>query len=182
MPYLIDGHNLIGQMQSIQLGDDDDEAQLVAMLRLFVNRGRTTRIVVVFDAGVRGHPGGLGGYGVEVEFAYAPETADARLVKRIAELRQPKSWQLVSSDREVVQAAKRRSMPVIPAHEFARRLEAGLRHEPKAADPDAKPNLTVAEHELPEWLALFGIDLAEAEREDLPLPPPRARSKKRRKK
>jgi uncharacterized protein len=180
VPLLIDGHNLIGQMESIRLGDEDDEAQLVQMLRLYAGRSRGGRVIVVFDGGVRGHPGGLSGQGVEAEFAYPPETADTRLVKRIAELRQPKSWQLVTSDREVAAAARRRSLTVISAQEFARRLEDGLRRPKPAPNPDAKPNLGVAAHELPEWLELFGISMEEAEREDLPLPPPQeARSKRK---
>ena len=38
MPFLIDGHNLIGRMPGISLDDPDDEARLVAQLRAFCAR------------------------------------------------------------------------------------------------------------------------------------------------
>lgn len=170
MPLLIDGHNLIGQLTTIRLGEDDDEALLVTLLRRYV-RNRNARLIVVFDRGMPGHTRRLDGGGVEVIFVPAPGSADDELIRRLQELRQPASWQLVSSDREVAQVAKRRGVVVIPAQEFADRLESGLRAPLPRPDPDAKPLLKVGEHELPEWLALFGIDPADAEREDLPLPP-----------
>lgn len=169
MPLLIDGHNLIGQMATIRLGDDDDELQLVQLLRLYRNRRADERIVVIFDGGVPNHPARLDGYGIETEFALTPNNADQLLIQRISSLSTPNRWQLVTSDREVVRAARRRGMTVISAQEFGRRLDVlhGLPMLPKP-NPDAKPRLKVDEHELDEWLELFGIDPADAERVDLP--------------
>ena len=54
MPLLIDGHNLIGRLPDLRLDDPQDEAKLVARLRVY--HARTgKRVTVVFD---RGLPGG----------------------------------------------------------------------------------------------------------------------------
>jgi len=55
MEWLIDGHNVIGQMPDIGLDDPDDEQKLLWRLRRY--RARTgRRIVVVFDPGGAYHP------------------------------------------------------------------------------------------------------------------------------
>ena len=48
MPYIIDGHNLIPKIPGINLGDIDDEVQLIKMLQDFC-RLRRTRVEVYFD-------------------------------------------------------------------------------------------------------------------------------------
>jgi hypothetical protein len=40
MPYLIDGHNLIPKIPGMNLGDVDDETQLIEMLQEFCRRRR----------------------------------------------------------------------------------------------------------------------------------------------
>ena len=83
MPFLIDGHNLIGRLPDLHLDDPDDEAKLVARLRTFCAR-TGKRVTVVFDYGL---PGGysreLSGGGVEVVFAPAGRTADGILGERV---------------------------------------------------------------------------------------------------
>lgn len=50
MHWLVDGHNLIGQMPNLRLSDTNDEAQLLEYLRRY--RARTGhRLTVIFDAG-----------------------------------------------------------------------------------------------------------------------------------
>src|SRR5687768_16181614 len=104
MPYLIDGHNLIGQMPTIRLDDPDDEAKLVMVLQRFAMR-RQVSVSVVFD---RGHYGRqtLGGSGVNVRFARSPSDADAMITSFLNHVSRPAEWVLVSSDREIVAVAQ----------------------------------------------------------------------------
>ncbi len=103
---LIDGHNLIGAnvFDDIHLADEDDEAKLVARLRVWKSRYKG-KMTVVFDRGI---PGGidrkLGGAGVEVIFAADPQQADD-LIRRRLRKRAP-GLILVTNDDELVQAAK----------------------------------------------------------------------------
>ncbi|NPA90551.1 MAG: hypothetical protein GXO55_03740 [Chloroflexi bacterium] len=152
MPYLIDGHNLIGTglLPGISLSDEDDEAKLVRLLRRFQPRVKT-HITVVFD---RGLPGGfsssLSGGGVEVIFAGATgQTADEVIKARIRRARHPEALRVVTNDGDVQNLARRRGCKVIRAHRFAREL---LR--PLSAS-SAREDVRLSPEEVEEWLALF---------------------------
>ncbi len=157
MPYLIDGHNLIGALPDIELTDPHDEAKLVLKLRGWAARKRT-RIVVVFDGGL---PGGrsrtLSGGPIEAIFAARGHTiADRVIIARLRRLPDPGNWTVVSSDHEVLDFARRRGARVLTAQEFAERLE------PQLAAP-SKPE-RLSPEEIADFLALFGLGQEEAER------------------
>jgi predicted RNA-binding protein with PIN domain len=156
MPILIDGHNLIGQLPGISLADPDDEAQLVMLLRRYAARRRGRKLIVIFDGGVYGHPENLNGYGVEARFARAPADADAELIRRIRAIRRRDEWLVVSSDRAVAGEAQARGIPVLSAHEFARRLAA--MGGPKATLRDKRNDRPLSRAEIEEWMRLFGVE------------------------
>lgn len=155
MPYLIDGHNLIGQMPTIRLDDPDDEAKLVMVLQRFAMR-RQVSVSVVFD---RGHYGRqtLGGSGVNVRFARSPSDADAMITSFLNHVSRPAEWVLVSSDREIVAVAAAVGARVITSHEFA-----GILVEMDAPRPfdseRAQAHAHVRPEQVDEWLDLFGVD------------------------
>lgn len=161
MPLLVDGHNLIGQLPQLRLSDQDDEFQLVLLLRSYATQKRGRRVVVIFDGGVRGHPANLNGYGVECHFAFAPRDADAELIKRIRAMKQKGEWQVVTSDRAVAGEARVRGIPVISAQEFARRLQTAP--NPQTSLREKQSDRPLSPEEIKEWLRLFGIDEGEAE-------------------
>lgn len=151
MPYLVDGHNVIGTglLPNISLADEDDEIKLVQLLRRYYARVRTP-ITVVFDKGL---PGGrakaLSGGGVEVIFASAVgQTADAVLISRIRRTRHPASLRVVTSDRRVQAVAQAHGCRVISAQAFAHELTAPLPEVPK-------DDIRLTEEEVEEWLRLF---------------------------
>lgn len=163
MPILIDGHNLIGQLPGLRLSDPDDEAQLVQLLRRYAARRRGRKLVVVFDGGVRGHPGDLNGYGVEAHFAYAPANADSELIRRIRAVRRRDEWLVVSSDRAVAGEAKAHGIPVLSAQEFARRLSA--LDQPRASLREKRNDRPLSKGEIEEWLRVFGVHEVDDEEE-----------------
>lgn len=157
MRYLIDGHNLIGQLPELSLADEHDEAQLVLLLRQFA-AGRKARITVVFDHGM---PGGrsndLSGGTVETVFAGSHTNADRILRERIGSEKQPGQVIVVSNDHEVIAAAKTRKMAVTRSSDFAVQLKmAAPRPARRNAPPASEPRLSDAE--VDEWLHLFGQD------------------------
>ena len=84
MPLLIDGHNLIGSgaLADISLDDEDDEAKLVARLRVWRSKAKD-QMTVVFDHGITGGKSlTLSGAGVNVIFARNPQDADQLIRKR----------------------------------------------------------------------------------------------------
>lgn len=165
MNFLIDGHNLIGQMPGISLADPDDEWKLVLILRRYAVAKRGRKLIVVFDNGVYGHPGNLNGFNVTCHFARSPQDADTQLAKRIRATARPREWTLISSDRAVAQVAQDRGMRVISSHDFAKQLVTGPQPRPDEEKPRAG---TMGNAELNEWLVLFG------EAPELPPEPPPA--------
>lgn len=154
MPYLIDGHNLIGQLPDISLDDPNDEAKLVQKLRGFAAR-TGKRITVIFDAGLPGGKSHLSNQPVEVIFASSPGIADRLLLNRIEAIRDPGNWTVISSDREVLGVAKRRGMRCITSAEFAQKLSAPARKPRRDGDkpPGDRP---VSPAEVDYWLEIFG--------------------------
>lgn len=151
MPYLIDGHNLIGQMRDLSLDDPQDEAKLVERLKQFAAR-KGKRCVVVFDNGL---PGGLSRdlstSSVQVVFAHGGTTADAIIRERLRSLPDPTNWTVVSADREISRAAERRRVTVIAPADFAAALTG-----PATPDRDEDPNPRLSPDEIDDWLRLFG--------------------------
>ncbi|MDX1662594.1 MAG: NYN domain-containing protein [Candidatus Promineifilaceae bacterium] len=173
MHYLIDGHNLIARMPDINLSDPDDEAQLILRLRSWISGSRKRTVTVYFDGGL---PGGrahdLSGQRLDVIFASQGRPADELLVRRIRRVQNPPEYTLVSADREIVTAAEKRKMPVIPPETFAAGLDESAPQEPDRTPATERPLLS--EDEVALWLDIFGPE------PELPPSPPGSRSVRRR--
>ena len=148
MPFLIDGHNLIGQTPGLRLDDPDDEQKLIELLRAYLARTRKSG-TVFFD---RGLPGGAGRWStasLEVRFVPLPKTADDAIADRLRKAHNPRGLVVVTSDAEVAAAAKHAGALVRDAASFARDLMA-----PSPSTPGQKQTgLSAAE--VDEWEALF---------------------------
>jgi predicted RNA-binding protein with PIN domain len=150
MPYLIDGHNVIGQMPGLSLADPDDEAKLAALVRRWCAR-ENRKAVLIFDGGLPGGPSSLSNGDVAVIFASERHnTGDDLLLNRIRDEKNPTGLIVVSSDQRIVTAAKGRRMAVVPAREFGRAL-AGI---PQAGKTAAKEQ-GLGGDEVAEWEKLF---------------------------
>jgi len=149
MPYLIDGHNLIGQMDDLHLDDPDDEAKLVARLRTTCARERK-RVTVVFDRGLPGGPSALSGGGVTVVFAPSGGSADGILRERIRSARDPRGLIVVTSDRAVADVARANGARVMGAAAFAAQLD--------PAPGEDKPEGTLSPKEVDAWMREFERD------------------------
>src|SRR5690349_6227976 len=102
MPYLIDGHNLIGQMPGLSLADPDDEQRLIAQLRAYLSRVNK-KATVIFDKGLPGGGGKWSTPALEVRFAPHPKTADDLIKDRLLRERNPRGLVVVSGDRELIE-------------------------------------------------------------------------------
>jgi predicted RNA-binding protein with PIN domain len=174
MHYLIDGHNLIAKMADIDLDDPNDEALLVLRLRSWVIGSRKRRATVIFDGGL---PGGRSRFHssdqLGVIFASEGRTADALLIRRMQKAKNPAEYTLVSSDQEVIDAARARHVRHLTSEAFASRLSEFGQQEKREPTPEApgeaqKP--AVSQEEVAEWLALF--DAAPKMRREAPQPRP----------
>jgi len=164
MQWLIDGHNLIGQMPNLRLDDPNDEEKLLGYLRRF--RARTGhRLTVIFDAGYAYQSGSKQNRGgISVQFVSSGHIADQALVRRIRKVRNPQemmvvtsdqavAMMVVTSDQAVAQVARQAGVRVTSAGEFAQQL---LQISPTEQNDPADVNLSP--DEVDEWLDIFNQD------------------------
>jgi hypothetical protein len=154
MQWLIDGHNLIGQMPGLRLDDPDDEAKLIEYLRRY--RARTGHIItVIFDPGQvyrtaeTKKQGGL-----TIQFAAPGQTADHLIIRRLRQVQNPPALTVVTSDRAVQQAARQVRVRVITSADFARQLLQELMGSADDEQTD-RINRQLSPDEVDEWLTLF---------------------------
>ncbi len=153
MKVFIDGHNLIGQMPNLSLADPDDEAKLLEHLRRY--RSRTGHSLTVFfdpGAGYRAaEKKGQGG--ITVQFAPHGLTADRLIIRRLRGVKNPQEVIVVSSDREVQQAARQARVRVLTSQEFSLKLFASPGEIEEEAGTQA--DVSLSDEEVQAWLALF---------------------------
>ena len=122
MPLLIDGHNLIGQMQDLSLSDPNDEEKLIVRIRAIAELTKK-RITLVFDpdplnmAPPVGH--GKSQYGsLTVIFAAPGQKADDVIRHHVGEVKDKQGLVVVTSDRAVADYTRRCGVRVQSSTEF----------------------------------------------------------------
>ena len=151
MPYLIDGHNLIGHMRDIRLNDPEDEARLIQMLSSFLNRVQKSGIVY-FDQRAPGVQGKHRRGRLQVEFIAAPYTADHAIQNKLRQLKgEAHNYTIISSDHEVIQTAKERGAQVIESHKFIQQFL----EFPSVRDKNEKPERILTSEEIRYWQKQF---------------------------
>lgn len=157
MHYLIDGHNLIARTPGLSLADPDDEAKLTQLLKRWALADARRKVTVIFDAGLpAGEARHLSGGGVKAFFAPDNSSADALIIRRIAQLTNPAEHTVVSSDAAVLAAAQRRRVPTQRSEAFAVAMLNDRHFSDKDKPPAGRPEPNLSPDELQEWLTLFG--------------------------
>jgi predicted RNA-binding protein with PIN domain len=148
MPYLIDGHNLIGFFPGLDLSDPEDERKLLEILEEF---GRSTRrkSVVYFDRGREGMgPLSVSGRMVKAHFILPPRRADDAILDFLRGRNDAWHFTVVSSDSEIRVRTRRMGAKGISSRAFARQVLEAAHRRNQEEDPDPPINLE-------EWLRLF---------------------------
>lgn len=150
MPYLIDGHNVIGQTPGLSLSDPDDEVKLTALVRRWCIREKR-KATLIFDGGLPGGVSKLSNADVTVVFASDKHTiGDDLILNRIRAEKNPAGLIVVSSDQKIVNAAKQRRMTVLSAVEFGKGLL-----KVKQAEAASTKETGLSKEDLSEWEQLF---------------------------
>jgi predicted RNA-binding protein with PIN domain len=150
MRYIVDGHNLIPNVPGLSLEQLDDEQELVKRLLRFCQQG-AHQVEVYFDQASAGQDGARNFGRVTAHFVRSGQTADSAISRRLHTLgRSARQWCVVSSDRSVQSAARLAQAKVMPAQEFALRLQVS----PVQAEPEPRTN-PPSPSEVDEWLRIF---------------------------
>lgn len=186
MHYIIDGHNLIGKMPDISLKDPDDEVKLTMRLKSWVAESKKRQVTLFFDGGTMGsHLNRLSSRNLKVIFAPSGKTADSLIINHLRKLKNPREYTLITSDQEIINAAKSLRIRAMLSEEFIERMgfvfvEREAKGEVKTAVSAEKPeDPTLSETEVQEWLDLFGpVPTAPkrkpSQRKDPPPTPPKS--------
>ena len=152
MPYMIDGHNLIGKIPGLKLDDLEDEQELIKLLQEYcLQTGKNAEIY--FDKSATGHARASVHGRVTARFVRSGETADEAISRHLKRLgNEAANWTVVSSDAQVQRAAKRARARVIPSETFSTDLLA------ESASPGSSDTPTISDDEIDEWMDLFGGD------------------------
>ena len=155
VPYLVDGNNLIHAFR--KTGTETGREGLCALLSAYVNRGET--VTVIFDgppppAGMERQ---IAETGVLAEFS-GHKPADGRIIQLIGENTAPRRLHVVSTDREIRRAARRRRCKVHRSEHFVDDvLRANRPRRPRVREPKEK-RTGLSEEQTRRWLAEFGYE------------------------
>lgn len=157
MPVLIDGYNLLRSIQKIDSFESLDEAALCRILSEFLGRSRD-RGQIIFDGIGPPDKTELGGIRkIEVFFSGEHRDADTIIIEKIQSNTAPRSLIVVSSDRQLRDAAKHRKATSLTSDEFWFSVCKILEQRPPTPEPrEKRKGLTEAETD--QWLDAFGFD------------------------
>ena len=150
MPYLIDGHNLIGILPDISLSDIDDEMALFNLLETYFKATRK-KAIVYFDKGNSLNSHNVIGAFVKAEFIKKPSSADEAIILKLKQLgKNAKNYTIVTSDQWIVNYARSSEASVITSTNFSKLLFPQMKSSSNLSNP---PNLDVDY-----WLNIFKKD------------------------
>ncbi len=158
MPYLIDGYNLLWAIQK-----NGDESEPISDIQLCHIVGRYLKRIsdkgeIVFDG--CGPPDKRDFYNVsnlDVVFVGTGCDADTAIENKIQANTAPKRLVVVSSDRRIRDAARRRKSITVKSDAFW--LEVGMElSKRRGSNEPAEKQRGLSESETDRWVELFGLD------------------------
>lgn len=147
---LVDGYNVLltgGAVTNLR----EARETLVREIEAYCARtGRRARLY--FDS----REGPLRGQTTHVEVIYVPAgtTADAAIIETVTATQDRTAYCVVTSDREIADAARRHKMAVIPSDRFRR----ALLETPPGLDLSTQKRDGISEGEAKAWLREFGME------------------------
>jgi predicted RNA-binding protein with PIN domain len=152
---LIDAYNVLHATMPAVLAGLDEEGLCVAIQRSAYRRHRA---IVVCDGRVKPlGPEASPVDGVELVYSGSTRTADDVIIDRIDASHTPRRLVVVSTDREIRAAARRRRCTSVTSDDFVARVAETLDRTP-APPRDAKPHGPLTGDQVDRWLKHFGID------------------------
>ncbi len=158
VPYLIDGNNLMFALSEVH-----GEVGRQGLCRLLCDLAAAAqRVHVVFDGPPPDGPANQGDQtSLTVDYA-GGRTADAIILEHIAAESAPRRLTVVSTDREIRKAARRRRCGVQTSEQFARMLlrviQAKRTAKSRRADEPKEKRSGLNDQQTRNWLREFGLE------------------------
>ncbi len=156
MPYLIDGYNLLWRIHNG--GESVSDIQLCRAIDRYLDIQRQ-RGTMVFD-GI-GPPDKSDFFSLDslsVQFVGEHTDADSVIEYQIEQSTAPKLLNVVSSDRRVRDAAKRRKAGVILSEQFWSMVKVALSKGSRRESPPGGKIMGISDAETERWMKEFGLD------------------------
>jgi predicted RNA-binding protein with PIN domain len=158
MPFIIDGYNLL---HSIHKANEDSDAisdaQLCRIVDIFLTQTSQKGEIIFDGAGPPDKNRFDNMRKLEVFFAGVGRDADTVIECKIKASTAPKGLTVVSSDRKLRDAARRRKATVVKSEVFWDNLQRQLSRKKTSHEPAAKRR-GLSEGETDQWLRIFGLD------------------------
>jgi predicted RNA-binding protein with PIN domain len=158
MPLLIDGNNLLYAVADA-MGTSLSRYALASMLAELARR-TAQPVTLVFDGAPASQADADQFFLLEIEIHFAyPAPADGVICRLLEENSAPRRLEVVSTDREIRKAARRRKAKSLRSDDFARRLlkELDRPDPPPPAEPIEKRR-GLNEDQTRKWLREFGYE------------------------
>jgi predicted RNA-binding protein with PIN domain len=158
MPVIIDGHNLLHSIQK-----EDPDSGPISDVQLCHIIGRYLKLIgekgeVVFDGTGPRDKGGFDNISnLEVFFAGLRSDADTVIEDKIKASTAPKRLTIVSSDRRLRDAARKRKATAVKSQVFWDNVHKQLSRKNKVKEPPAKRE-GISESETDQWLKFFDLE------------------------
>jgi uncharacterized protein len=150
--YVIDGHNLVPNVEGLSLSDPDDENKLIDRMQAFCNRARC-HVELFFDQAPHGVALKSSHALVHVNWVRTGRLADDAIIAYVS--RQGKNARnliVVSSDHRVQNEVRALGAQVLSSEAFAYEMHNNSYNRPSGA-PGGETN--PSPDEIEEWLQLF---------------------------
>jgi hypothetical protein len=175
MPLIIDTYNVlhtVGVLPPELAGVD-----VPALVRLIDrSRYRTERIDLVCDGSPPDQPVPISGPGAGVKPVTGPPStltvpanvtirysgkgreADEVIAMLVRHSTSPRRLMVVSSDKAILKAARKRKCKTLSSEEFLQHLVTDAEVVPRTSGPVPKPAGSLSDHQVEAWLSVFGVD------------------------
>ena len=158
MPIIIDGYNLLRWVERLDpVYATLSEAALCRMVSQYLVRTRSHAQVIFDGTGPPDKRELANIANMEVYFSGPDREADDIIEEKILESSAPKGLVIVSSDRQIRAAAKRRKATSVKVDYFWLSLIEQLDKKKPVPQPKEKRN-GISEDETDQWLEMFGLD------------------------
>jgi predicted RNA-binding protein with PIN domain len=156
MPILIDGYNLLRAVQKMQEQPDLVDADMCAVICEYLRRMGDIGTIVFDGIGPPNKERLMGLHHLQVIFSGRNIEADAIIEQHIHDNTAPKRLIVVSSDRRIRTAAKRRKCIDVPAGDFWMQVCHTVEKQLPVPEPRGKRQ-GISDSETQQWLKVFGL-------------------------